>query len=160
MAREGAEEMWQKLKGASPEAKLHLITGNHDARPLKRVLESVPTVEHWVQEYWKKLMTFDGVETIYDHRTELEIAGILFTHGYLGKEGAHRDYYLKNVVIGHLHKGWVQYRRFHNQTFFELCAGFLGEPESKAMTYNNSRMANYQLGFAAIDQYGPRFIHL
>lgn len=160
LARQGAEEMWRELQKQVPGAKCHLITGNHDLRPLKRVLETAPMFEHWAEEIWRKLMTFDGVETIYDHRTELEIAGILFTHGFLGKEGAHRDYYLKNVCIGHLHKGWVQYRRFHGQAFFEVCAGFLGEPESKALTYNNSKLANYQLGFAAIDQFGPRFIHL
>lgn len=160
IARESAEEMWKTLKSISPDAKCYQLVGNHDLRPLKRVLESAPQVEHWVQDYWSKLISFEGVETIYDGREELEIAGILFTHGFLGKEGAHRDYYLKNVVIGHLHKLWVQYRRIHGGQTFELCCGFLGEPESKALTYNNSKLANYQLGFACVDKYGPRAIYL
>lgn len=160
LARKGLEEMWARLKGIAPGAKCYQLLGNHCARPLKQVLTSVPTMEHWIEDYFRSFFSFEGVETIYDQRTELEISGIIFTHGFLGREGAHRDFYLKNTVVGHLHKGWIQYRRFHGQTFWELCAGFLGEPESKAMTYNSSKMANYALGFGAIDQYGPRFIHL
>jgi predicted phosphodiesterase len=160
MAREMLSEMWSQLTLISPSAKKYQILGNHCARPLKRVLESAPTLEHWVQKYFKEYFTFDGVETIFDHREELEINGIVFTHGFLGQEGKHRDFYLKNTVIGHLHKGWVQYRRFHNQTFWELCAGFLGDPEAKGLTYTPSKASNYQLGFGYIDKYGPRFISL
>lgn len=160
LARKGLEEMWGTLKEISPDAKCYQMLGNHCMRPAKRVLESVPTVEHWIRKYMEAYFSFEGVTTIFDTREELEIAGIIFTHGFLGSEGKHRDYYLKNVVIGHLHKGWVQYRRFHGQTFWELCAGFLGEPESKPLTYNSSKLANYQLGFGWVDQFGPRFIHL
>lgn len=160
LAREAIESLWKSLKEAAPKAICYQMIGNHDTRPLKRVLESAPTMEHWIQGYFKQLMSFDGVNTILDPREELEISGIIFTHGFLGGEGKHRDFYLKNVVLGHLHKLWVQYRRFHGQSFFELCVGFLGEPESKGLTYTPSKAMNYQLGFASIDQFGPRCVHL
>ena len=160
LAREAVENMWKSLKAKAPKATCYQVLGNHDARPLKRVVESLPTMEHWVQGYFKEIMTFDGVTTMFDIREELEIDQILFTHGFLHSEGRHRDYYLRNVVFGHLHKLWVQYRRFHRQTFWEMCCGFLGEPESKGLTYQPSKQANYQLGFSAIDQFGPRVIHL
>jgi predicted phosphodiesterase len=160
LGREGAVKMWSTLRELCPNAKCYQIIGNHDLRPLKRTLETNPSTEHWAQKYFKELLTFEGVHTQFDHREELVIAGILFTHGFLGKEGAHRDYYLQSVVIGHLHKLWAQMRRFHNQQFFELCTGFIGDPFSKALTYTPSKAANYQLGFGWIDKYGPRTIHL
>lgn len=160
LAREMLAEMWKNLNEICPDSKKYQILGNHCVRPLKRVLESVPSVEHWLEKYLQDYFTFDGVETIFDMRSDLEIAGIVFTHGFLGSEGKHRDYYLKNVVIGHLHKGWVQYRRFHDRTYWELCAGFLGDPNAKGLTYTPSKASNYQLGFGYIDQYGPRFVSL
>lgn len=160
LAREGAEEFFATLKKICPKAKIHLLVGNHDLRPLKRVLETAPTIEHWAEQIFTQLMTFPDVETQFDHREELEIGGILFTHGFLTKEGAHRDYYLQSVVIGHLHKLWVQYRRVRSQQIFEMCAGFIGDPFSKALTYTPSKKANYQLGFGWIDQFGARVIHL
>lgn len=160
MARDMLTEFWSKLHNISPDAKKYQILGNHCARPLKRVIEELPTIEHWVTGYFESYFTFDNVTTIFDHRDELIIEDIVFTHGFLGKEGTHRDYYLRNTVIGHLHKGWVQYRRFHNKVCWELCAGFLGDPMAKGLTYTPSKAANYQLGFGYIDQYGPRFIAL
>jgi predicted phosphodiesterase len=160
LARDGAEKFFRDLRRVCPNAKIHLLVGNHDLRPLKRVLEVLPSVEHWAQKIFKDLMTFEGVITHLDHREELEIGDILFTHGFLHREGAHRDYYLQSVVIGHLHKLWAQYRRVRGQQIFEMCVGFIGDPESKALTYTPSKKANYQLGFGWIDEFGCRVIHL
>lgn len=160
LGRAELERFWREIQAAAPKAKCIQIVGNHDLRPLKRILEVAPNFEHWAQEKWKQLMTFEGVETYYDHREEVEIAGILFTHGFLHSEGRHRDYFLQNVVIGHLHKLWVQYRKLRGQSIWELSCGFLGDPESKALGYTPSKKANMQLGFAAIDEFGPRLIHL
>lgn len=160
LAREGAEKFFSTLKRICPNAKIHLLVGNHDLRPLKRVLEQAPTIEHWAEKQFNELMSFPDVETQFDHREELEIGGILFTHGFLCKEGAHRDYYLQSVVIGHLHKLWVQYRRVRGDQIFEMCAGFIGDPFSKALTYTPSKKANYQIGFGWIDEFGARTIHL
>ena len=159
LGREGASEMWLRLKKASPSSKCYQILGNHCVRPVKRTMETMPEMEDWIKGYFKELFTFDGVNTIYDIREELVIDEILFTHGFLGKEGAHRDYFMRNVVFGHLHKLWVQYRRLHNQQFFEACAGFLGDPDSKGLSYTPTKTANYQLGILSIDQFGPRPIH-
>lgn len=160
LARAELERFWKCVQIAAPNAKCVQIVGNHDLRPLKRVLETAPNFEHWAEEKWRQLMTFEGVETKYDHREEFEVAGILFTHGFLHSEGRHRDYFMQNVVIGHLHKLWVQYRKVRGQTIWEMSCGFLGDPESKALGYTPSKKANMQLGFALIDQFGPRVIHL
>lgn len=156
---EMAEEMWRKLRADNPKAKCYQLMGNHDVRMLKRTLESLPIAEHWIEAYFKELFTFEGVETIFDTRQELEIDGILFTHGFLGS-GSHKDYYLKNVIHGHDHKLYVQHRRIHGENIFEMSCGFLGDVEAKALSYTPSKLANFQLGFGWVDQLGARTIHL
>lgn len=159
LAREMAEADWKRLKEACPEAICYQLLGNHDIRPLKRTLESLPIMEHWVEKYLGELFTFEGVNTILDTREELKLAGILFTHGFLGS-GNHKDYYLNNVVHGHDHKLYVLNRRIMGQNIFEMSCGFLGDIEAKALSYTPSKLANYQDGFGWIDKWGPRTIHL
>jgi UDP-2,3-diacylglucosamine pyrophosphatase LpxH len=160
LAREGLEKMWEDLKVIAPRAECYLLRGNHCARGQKRVIEAMPSVEHWIDGYMKDYFTFDGVTTLHDTRDALEIQDIVFIHGFLGREGSHRDYFLKNVVHGHLHKLWIQYRRFHRQSFWELCCGFMGDPHAKALSYMPTKETNYQLGWGVIDKYGPRTISL
>jgi len=154
-----AREMWSKLHKICPKAKKYQLLGNHDIRTLKRTLESLPIAEHWIEKYFQELFTFENVETEFDHRKEIEIGGILFTHGFLSS-GAHKDFYLKHVIHGHDHKLYVQHRRIHDQNIFEMSCGFLGDIEAKALSYTSSKLANYQLGFGWVDQWGPRTIHL
>ena len=154
-----AKEAWEKLRKGCPGAKCYQLMGNHDVRMLKRTLESLPIAEHWIEKYFRELFTFEGVETIFDTREELEIGGILFTHGFLGS-GAHKDYYLKNVIHGHDHKLYVQHRRIHGENIFEMSCGFLGDVEAKALSYTSSKLANFQLGFGWVDEWGARTIHL
>lgn len=154
-----AREAWDKLRKGCPKAKCYQLMGNHDVRMLKRTLESLPIAEHWIEKYFRELFTFEGVETIFDTREELEIAGILFTHGFLGS-GTHKDYYLKNVIHGHDHKLYVQHRRIHGENIFEMSCGFLGDVEAKALSYTSSKLANFQLGFGWVDEWGARTIHL
>ncbi len=156
---EMASKMWADLRAACPQAKCYQLMGNHDVRMLKRTLELLPIAEHWIEKHFKELFTFEGVETIFDTREELEIDGILFTHGFLGA-GSHKDYYLKNVIHGHDHKLYTQYRRIHGQNIFEMSCGFLGDVQSKPLSYTPSKLANFQLGFGWVDQWGPRTIHL
>lgn len=156
---EMAQNAWKKLREGCPSAKCYQLMGNHDVRMLKRTLESLPIAEHWIEKYFKELFTFEGVETIFDTREELEIAGILFTHGFLGA-GSHKDYYLKNVIHGHDHKLYVQHRRIHGQNIFEMSCGFIGDVEAKALSYTPSKLANFQLGFGWVDKWGARTIHL
>ena len=154
-----ARDAWKKLREGCPKAKCYQLMGNHDVRILKRTLESLPIAEHWIEAYFKQLFSFEGVETIFDTRQELEIDGILFTHGFLGS-GSHKDYYLKNVIHGHDHKLYVMHRRIHGQSIFEMSCGFIGDVESKPLSYTSSKLANFQLGFGWVDQWGARTIHL
>jgi len=156
---EMATKAWQQLIKGCPGAKCYQLMGNHDVRILKRTLEVLPIAEHWIEAYFKQLFSFEGVETIFDTRQELEIDGILFTHGFLGS-GTHKDYYLKNVIHGHDHKLYVMHRRIHGQSIFEMSCGFLGDVESKPLSYTSSKLANFQLGFGWVDQWGARTIHL
>lgn len=159
LGREMAESFFRRLRSDNPDAILYNLLGNHDVRPLKRTLESMPTMEHWVQRYLTELMTFEGVNLISDPREILRIDGVGFHHGYLGQFGAHRDASLENIVVGHTHRGGVSYRRVRNQTLWELNAGFMGDPEAKVFSYTPSKIQDYTLGFGYIDNYGPRFIH-
>jgi UDP-2,3-diacylglucosamine pyrophosphatase LpxH len=156
---EMAKDAWSRLKESCPKAKCYQLMGNHDVRMLKRTLESLPIAEHWIEKYFRELFTFEGVETIFDTREELEIDGILFTHGFL-QAGNHKDYYLKNVIHGHDHKLYVQHRRIHGENIFEMSCGFIGDVEAKALSYTPSKLANFQLGFGWVDQWGARTIHL
>jgi predicted phosphodiesterase len=156
---EMAQNAWKQLRESCPKSKCYQLMGNHDVRMLKRTLEALPIAEHWIEKYFKELFSFEGVETIFDTRQELEIDGILFTHGFLSS-GSHKDYYLKNVIHGHDHKLYVQHRRIHGQSIFEMSCGFIGDVESKPLSYTSSKLANFQLGFGWVDQWGARTIHL
>lgn len=159
LARKGASEMWERLKADNPKAQCFQLWGNHDLRPAKRVLESLPTLEHVVKEYYKQLMTFTGVTTIEDYRQELIIDGIVFHHGYRANLGAHRDYTLTNFVCGHSHKGGVVYKRLRGEVIWELNAGFVGDADSKALAYTAQKINDQTLGWGYVDKFGPRFIH-
>lgn len=159
LAIEGATKMWATLKSIHPNAECVQLLGNHDIRAAKRTLELLPAMEHVVAKHLKQIMTFEGVTTIHDSRQEYVVDEIAFLHGYRGQLGAHRDYMLMNAVCGHIHRGGVSFRRFKEQTFWELNAGFMGDPSSKALSYNSQKIADYTLGFGFIDEYGPRFIH-
>lgn len=158
LGREGAQKMWSTIQKLSPGIECYQLLGNHDVRPLKRVTESFPSLENFVVEAVARLMTFDGVHTIHDYREELLLDGICFIHGYQSKLGAHRDFNLCNVACGHSHKGGVVYRPHKDQTFWELNAGYLGDPHAKALSYTPQRTTGWTHGFGYIDRNGPRFI--
>jgi metallophosphoesterase superfamily enzyme len=158
MARSGAEKMWLTLRSICPDAECVQLKGNHDIRPLKRTLESLPSLERVVSVYLDRLMTFDGVRLISDPREEYIVEGIEFIHGHYSRLGQHRDYALMNAVCGHAHVGGVVFRRARGQTLWELNAGLAGDPESKALSHTPQRIVAWTPGFGWIDEYGPRFI--
>lgn len=158
LGRKCAEEMWRTVRRICPNAKCVQLKGNHDIRPLRRTLEHLPVLEHVVDKYFNELMTFEGVELITDHRQEYYCDNIQFIHGYRSRIGEHRDYALMNTVCGHQHIGGCVYRRFRNQTIYELNAGLLGDPDSKVMAYTPQKTTNRTPGFGWIDEYGARFI--
>jgi predicted phosphodiesterase len=161
--REGVKQaslMWKTLKEKCPKSQCFQLLGNHDVRPVKRVLENAPTLEHVVKAHYKNIMQFEGVTTIDDYRQELIIEDIVFHHGYRSKLGAHRDYTLTNFVCGHSHKGGVVFRRIRGETIWELNAGFLADASSKVLAYSSQKIHDQTLGWGWIDEWGPRFIHL
>lgn len=157
-ARRALEEFWSLTRKAAPNAKLVQITGNHDVRPLKRVLEALPTLEHWAERIFAELLSFDGVHTVLDPREEYLIGDIAFIHGYRSQLGSHRDYMLTNVVTGHSHQLGAVYRNIQGKPLWELNAGYCADPTAKGLTYTNQKMNHWTHGWAWIDEYGPRAV--
>lgn len=160
LAKKRVSEFWAKCRQAAPHAKCVGLLGNHDLRPLKRTLESMPQIEHWVERYFSELMSFDGVEMVLDAREEYIISDIAFIHGYLSQLGAHRDFMLMNTVRGHDHLGGVAFRQIQGKTLWELDAGLAGDYKAKGFSYTPQKMTKQTNGFAAIDALGPRFCPL
>lgn len=157
-ARGMNEEFWADVKRRVPSAKRVQMLGNHDIRPLKRILEAYPSAEDWIETHMRKLFTFDGVKTFFDPREELVIGDIAIFHGYRTALGAHRDYTLMNCINGHTHKGGAAFRQVRGMVLWELNSGMAGDPESKGLTYTPQRITNWTPGFGEVDEIGPRFI--
>lgn len=158
LSREKNETFWLEVKKRCPKAKCYQNLGNHSVRPLKRVLESAPTLQHWVEAYFRQLLSFDGVETNFDPRHELEIGDILIFHGYRTQLGAHRDYTMRNCINGHTHRGGVVFRQVRGQVIWELNSGVAGDPYSQGLSYTPQKIVEWTPGFGAVDHLGPRFI--
>lgn len=151
-------EFWAQAKTLCPKAKLRMRMGNHDIRPLKRVLESIPSIEHWAEKYFKELMTFDGVETIIDPREECLIGNTLWNHGWGGRLGQHRDTVGFNIVVSHTHLAGISYKRMNGRIIFEMNTGFAGDPYSKGLSYTPNKTMNWTPAFGVTDEDGPRII--
>lgn len=158
LARMMATEFWLELKKACPKAHCYQIMGNHDLRALKAVLQNAPTLEGLVSASIEKLYEFEGVKTIHDYREELILQDIMFHHGYMTRHGQQRDFVMQNLVSGHTHRGTVLYRALKDRTIWHLDCGFVGDPESKALTYTPQKTTGWTLGWGFIDEHGPRFI--
>lgn len=152
LGRQCAEQFWSTVRSIVPSAKCYQITGNHDHRPIKRVIESYPEAEDLVAPSLRNLYTFDGVETIFDIRQELIIDGIVFIHGYMSQLGQHRDFNLANVVVGHSHQAGVVYRNTPRGILFEANAGYSGDPTSKALGYTPQRITRWTKSFLEIEK--------
>ena len=157
-ARAANLKFWQGIIEVHPKAKCYQLLGNHDIRPMKRVLEVYPEAEDWIAEKLKEMFTFDGVTTMFDHREELIIGDIAIFHGYRTQLGAHRDYTLMNCINGHSHVGGTVFRRIRDTILWELNSGLAGMAESKGLTYTPQRITNWTTGFGVVDANGPRFI--
>lgn len=158
LARAQSEEFWRRLQKAAPKAKCYQIMGNHDVRALKLILNAAPTLEGVIAKHIDTLYQFEGVQTVSDYREELILQGIMFHHGYMSKHGQQRDFVMSNLVSGHTHRGAVVYRALKDRTIWHLDAGYVGDPESKALSYTTQKTTGWTPGWGWIDQYGPRFI--
>jgi predicted phosphodiesterase len=151
-----SKEFWARVQEIVPGIECHQILGNHDVRPIKRLIESYPAGELFFSI--DRFYQFDGVTTHLDARKELILDGVIFHHGYRSKLGDHRDYALMSCVVGHTHTGGVTFRQVRGEILFELNAGFMGDVDSKALSYTSQKIVQWTQGFGYIDQYGPRFI--
>lgn len=162
LAREMNETFWKDVKRLSPKSTCYQILGNHDIRPMKRALESVPAMEHWVEKYFQELFTFDGVETIFDTRKELVLGeDIAIIHGYASRLGEHRDSLHMNAIVGHTHRPGVVYKAIgpNQEPLWEANSGLAGDPTAKGLTYTNTKMNGWVNSFLVVDEHGPRVIH-
>lgn len=159
LGKKQAEVMWAEVARAAPTARRVQLTGNHDVRPLKRIIETYPEAEDWISEIFGKIMTFDGVETILDPRQELPLPGdVSVFHGYRSKLGDHRDFVMSNAVVGHQHVGGCVFRNIKGRVLWELNCGLAGDPAAKGLSYTPQKITNWTLGFGFLDADGPRFI--
>lgn len=158
-ARAMNEEFWKRVQRDSPQTKCVQLLGNHDVRPMKRILETYPEAEEWIAEKLKSLFTFEGVMPEMDARKEFFLnANTIVFHGYRSKLGDHRDFTLYNTFNGHTHMGGVTYRKVRGSVLFECNSGLAGDPEAKGLTYTPQKISIWTPGFAALDKLGPRFI--
>ncbi len=158
MARQLNIKFWEDIKFASPDSECTQMLGNHDIRPMRRVLETYPEASDWIKDRMNKLFLFDGIRTIFDPREEVMIGDICVFHGYRGKLGEHRDFTLFNCINGHSHVGGVVFRRIRGQTLWELNSGLAGDPEAKGLTYTPQKITNWTPGFAVVNKNGPQFV--
>lgn len=159
LARLALEDIWKRLRSASPKAKCYQLIGNHDERPLKKIVTHAPELAPFVDKGIRQLFTFPGVKTIHDPKEELILNGIIFQHGHRSRLGDHCTYNQKSTVCGHSHTGGVVFRRNLKGVFYELNAGLLGDFEQPAFGYRAQRKQHtWTLGAGFIDELGPRFI--
>ena len=159
LSRKMNEDFWADVKKASPKSRCVQLLGNHDIRPMKRILEAYPAGEHWIEEMMKKEFTFDGVETIFDVRQELYLNDeVILFHGHMSGIGGHRDQTMMCTVNGHTHRGGVVYRAVKGKIIWELNSGLAGDPYAKGLTYTPQKIVEWTPGFGAHDEHGPRFI--
>ncbi len=151
-------ELWQSLQKLCPNARCYQLTGNHSARPMKRILEEYPEAEDWIKEAMVKEFSFDNVTTIFDAREEITIGNVMIHHGYRSQLGDHMKFVLKNICTGHTHRGGVVFRNVHGDTIWELNSGYMGDPESKGLSYTSQKAVDWTQGWACVDEFGPRFI--
>lgn len=157
LGRKAAEQLWRDVKEAAPNAECYQLLGNHDIRPIKRLIEEMPSMESVVN--LDPLFAFPGVKTIHDSREELILDGVAYHHGYRLKLGDMRDFMNMCSADAHTHRGGVVYRRvWGGNILWQLNAGYLADAESKALGYAPQRHNHSTLGLGAIDEWGPRFV--
>lgn len=152
-----AEAFWKHLKKGSPRAECFQIIGNHDARVSKQLLDKFPEIAGIVD--FSHLWKFPGVKSQPSEREELFLNHICFMHGYRSKLGDHSKYNQMPTVVGHSHTGGVVFQRQRDRIIWELNCGYIGNPESLALSYGmQKKISHWTLGVGIIDDLGPRFI--
>lgn len=169
LAYEMACEFWSEVKKQCGDIQLFQLLGNHDVRPLKRILELYPEGEIFLDEAFNKWFMFDGVETLTSDKQELflidrkrsdPLGQLCFMHGYSSRPGFHRDYNVCNTILGHTHTGGTWFRNTRFGQMFELNAGYLADVSSKALSYRSQKLSKSTTGVGLIEEWAPSFIPL
>jgi len=160
MGYKHAEKFWKKVKTIVPKARCLQILGNHDDRPMKRIIERFPEFESLVN--LSNMYSFPGVKVVLNSKQETILrvnkTDVMFHHGYLSQLGQHMLYNQMRVVVGHSHKGGVLYRGRDTDIIWELNVGFLGDADAGPLQYGPQRRRHWTLGLGVIDELGPRFV--
>lgn len=156
-ARNEAEKMWSSVRSIDPKIKCIQLLGNHDERLSKWITAKAPELEPLIDKL--SLWSFDGVKTMPDQRTELELSGVIYIHGDK-RAGAHMLDFMKPCVHGHDHKLYVMTRRFGDNVIWEASAGMVADPDCEALSYGmRKKYHNMHLGFLEIENGCPKIIH-
>jgi hypothetical protein len=160
VGREMAQKFWADMHRAAPDASLHQIPGNHEERPLKQIMRAAPALEIPIMEWMKKLLTFDGVQSIYNPQDELEINGTIFHHGWSCTPGFHVRHFLQSTIHGHTHHANLTFLLAGLKLLFEMDCGMLADQFARPLLYRNSATCKWTPGFGFWDALGPRFCPL
>jgi len=152
------EEIWERARqAAGPKTLCYQLLGNHDDRLIKRVMDSMPEAERFL-DHSRELWRFKGVKTQESSRDELILDGVWYMHGYR-QHGDHVKYNLMSTVVGHLHTGGVVFMRLRGKVLFELNCGHLANERAVPLSYTaQKRHSKWTTGIGVIDGEGPRFI--
>jgi predicted phosphodiesterase len=157
--RLAAEQMWASVRARSPKSECYQLTGNHDDRPLKRILERAPELLELIEPSVRGLHEFPGVATIHDSREELMLEGVCFIHGWRSRLGDHANHARMNVAHGHSHHGGTWFRNDGRGSLWELDAGCLIDLAHPVFDYRiQKKLYGVTNGVGFIDSQGPRFI--
>jgi predicted phosphodiesterase len=158
--REGLYNFWANVHKAAPRAKKIQLSGNHEARLVRQALERYPEVYSLLTRFQGDFYKFKNVETIHDHRHELDINGVIYCHGWLSRLGDHAKYFLKPVVHGHTHRAGVLHLNYHHRTIFELDCGFLADKSKIPLQYGPTKTTLCVSGYGVVNGLVPWFVPL
>lgn len=156
-----AIEFWTEVyRAMGRKGKRFQLIGNHDERPIKKLISIAPEFEDLAKEGIDRLFRFDHVETQPSEREELEIDGVLYMHGYR-KHGTHVSYNLQSTVCAHTHVGGVVTLRQRGKTLFELNCAYLGDPNSAPLSYTQQKkISKWTPGLGHITKEAAIFVPL
>ena len=158
-----AVKMWDMVRYLAPDSECWQLRGNHDERPMKRILKRAPEYEQWVSVGLNNMFNFPGVFTKSEQRDELIIQlnniEIMCFHGWALKQGQHLAELKRNIVFGHTHYGWTHHLGQNDTTISELNCGYIANRHAFPMSFTRLRSTQkWTQGLGLWDQHGPRFI--
>lgn len=151
-------EFWNTINKINPKARKIQLLGNHCKRILRSCLDKYPEIYSIVKKHEDDFFKFKGVETVIDNRSELEIDGIVYTHGWASKLGDHARHIGKSVVRGHSHRLEMVYFNMNGGSLFEVAAGFLADEKRRALQYTPTMTNHWTKGVVVVDKRIPRLI--